>query len=183
MSLEEMLDRVAQVPLVPIVLFASLPVLVVLLRLLHGGFRAGSRHSGGRAPWRYFYSVIIYLACIPGMLLAVLVAYLIFFRRADLLKVNIYVYFLPILSMIITLVLIKGAANYKDIPGFDRLSGFMLLLGVSFGIALLIDKTRVWLFFGGSFLYLLLLAAILFGLMKWANHLIFKKSRQRRGLS
>jgi hypothetical protein len=59
----------------------------------------------------------------------------------------------------------------------------MLLLGVSFGIALLIDKTRVWLFFGGSFLYLLLLAAILFGLMKWANHLIFKKSRQRRGLS
>ena len=81
----------------------------------------------------------------------------------------------PILSMVATLMLAARAVNLDEVPGFDRLWGLMVLLGVSFGIALAITKTRLWILFGGSILTLFLIAAFAFALLKWGAHLLFRR--------
>jgi len=72
----------------------------------------------------------VYLVCIPGLLASVLTSYSLFFRHADLLNVNLAVYFLPIISMIVTLILIHKTVNFEKrarlrphfwIDGHDRL--------------------------------------------------------------
>ena len=149
-------------------IFIGIPAASLLLGLIHG------RDRGGRGPWKYFYSLLIYLICIPGIFASVLTAYSFFFQRENLLDVNILVYFLPIVSMIATLVIIGRNVEFADIPGFDRLSGLMVMIAASFAIALAVQKTRIWVFFGGSMTMLIVIAIIAFGLLKWGAYLMFK---------
>ena len=60
-------------------------------------------------------------------------------------------------------------------PGFDRLSGLMVMMGCSFAIALAIQKTSIWLFFGGPIAQLFVLAAGAFGLLKWGAYMLFRR--------
>src|SRR5207247_5034669 len=85
------------------------------------------------------------------------------------------VHILPIVSMIISLVLIRKNAAFDEVPVFDRLSGLMVMVGCSFAIALAIQKTRIWIFFGGSIERLFILAAGIFGLLKWGAYMLFRR--------
>jgi hypothetical protein len=79
--------------------------------LLSSPSRAASyrgRGNGGNAPWTYVYSVAIHATCVPGMLAAVLTAYTIFISRADLLDQNVLVYIVPLVTMALTLVVVRG---------------------------------------------------------------------------
>src|SRR5437868_10204781 len=108
----------------------------------------GSAHvpnNGGNPPWKYYYSVLVYLTCVPGMFAGVLSAYALFFTRENLLDVSFSVYILPIISMIVTLVLIRKSVSFEAVPGFERLSALMIMIGCSFAIALAIQKTRIWI--------------------------------------
>ncbi|MEW5724058.1 MAG: hypothetical protein AB1896_13190, partial [Thermodesulfobacteriota bacterium] len=99
MSIEELLGRLQQIDLwLLLVLFLAPPVLVPVLGLLHRG------GDGGRNPWRYFYSLLVFWASLPGVLACLLTAYSLFFIRRNLLEVNVILYFFPIASMIVTLV-------------------------------------------------------------------------------
>jgi len=118
---------------------------------------------------------LIYLSCIPGMFSAVLTAYSLFFLRADLLRVNFLVYILPIISMIATLKIIKRKNSFDDIPGFDRIMGLMLMMGVSFVIAFLLHRTVVFIGFIGGLTGLLAVALAVFILLKIAAAKIAKK--------
>ena len=84
------------------------------------------------------------------MFAGVLTAYALFFTKENLLDVSIVVYLLPIVSMVVTLVLIRKNVSFEDVPGFERLSGLMVMIACSFAIALVIQKTRIWIVFGGS---------------------------------
>ena len=77
--------------------------------------------------------------------------------------------------MIATLVLIRKNVSFDDVPGFDRLSGLMVMVGCSFVIALVIQKTRIWVFFGGSIEKLFLLAAGVFTLLKGGTYMLFRR--------
>ena len=119
--------------------------------------------------------MLVYLVCIPGLLAGVLTGYQLFFQRADLLNANIAVYFLPIISMIVTLIFIHKTVNFENVPGFDRISGLIVMIGCSFVIALAIDKTRIWLLFHGSIAMLFALAAGIFALLKWGSYMLFRR--------
>jgi len=82
------------------------------------------------------------------MFAGVLTAYALFFTKENLLDVSIVVYLLPIISMVVTLVLIRKNVSFEDVPGFERLSGLMVMIACSFAIALVIQKTRIWIIFG-----------------------------------
>ncbi|MBF0101670.1 MAG: hypothetical protein HQK77_12260 [Desulfobacterales bacterium] len=123
---------------------------------------------------KYVYSLLIFLVTIPGIVSLSLTAYLIFFSRQNLLKLNILIYFLPIISMIVTLAFIGRKADFDSIPGFDRLSGLMALIAVTFFIILLIYKTRIFVVFYGSLEYLLIIGVILFVLLQRAAAKLFK---------
>jgi len=156
---------------------AFLVVLPTLPRII------GSLHSpgsGGLSPWCYLYSAVVYLACVPGIFAAVFTGYLLFFTRHDLLDVNLFISILPIISMTATLVLVSKSVSFDDVPGFDRLSGLMVVIAVTFILALAIRKTRIWLVFGDSVLTLAVLVLGLFALLKWGTYMLFRRKDEPR---
>jgi hypothetical protein len=150
-------------------LFVVLPLVSGLMRFAHGQGR------GGLSPWKYLYSVMIYLSCVPGILAAILTGYALFFTKENLLDVNLVIYMLPIVSMAVTLIIIAKSVSFDDIPGFDRISGLMVLLAITFVLVLAIQKTRIWLLFGGSIYTLIGLVVGLYALLKWGAYMLFRR--------
>jgi ABC-type transport system involved in cytochrome c biogenesis permease subunit len=107
-------------------LFVGLPVIAWLVGLMH------PRGRGGGSPWKYVYSVLVYVACISGIFAATITAYTLFFSRGDLMEVNVLVYLLPVASMVATLVFVSKSVDFEEVPGFDRLSGLMVMIACSF---------------------------------------------------
>jgi hypothetical protein len=169
MTTRDFIQWAGQHPAVLVAAFVAPPVLAWLAGQSHG------REQGKLAPWKYLYSVLVYLVCVPGMFAGVITAYSLFFSRENLLDANVLVYFLPLVSMVATLVLIRKNVSFDDVPGFDRLSGLMMMVGCSFVIALVIQKTSIFVFFGGSIEKLFLLAAGVFALLKWGTYMLFRK--------
>lgn len=169
MTTRELIHGAGQHPVILLVAFVAPPVLAWLAGQSHG------KEQGKLSPWKYLYSVLVYLVCVPGMFAGVITAYTLFFSRENLLDANLLVYFLPIASMVATLVLIRKNVSFDDVPGFDRLSGLMMMVACSFGIALAIQKTTIFVFFGGSIEKLFLLAAGIFALLKWGTYMLFRR--------
>ena len=90
------------------------------------------------------------------------------------------VYLLPVVSMGVTLALLRQSVDFDAVPGFHRLSGLMTLLGLSFVVALAISKTRLWILFGGSIFLLFALAAVAFVFMKWGTRALFRRRDEPR---
>lgn len=154
--------------------FVALPLVSWLLGMILGSQR------GESSPWKYLYSVLVYLACVPGMLAAVLTGYAVLFTRQNLLDVNLLVYVLPIVSMTVTLLLINKTVAFEKIPGFDRLSGLMVMIAVTFVLVLALEKTRIWLVFGASIYSAIALVLVCYGLLKWGAHMLFRKKDEPR---
>jgi hypothetical protein len=138
------------------------PILAWVLGRCHGPYH------GESAPWAYLYSALIYLVCVPGLFGGVLTGYTLFFIRRNLLQVNLFVYFGPVASMLATLLVIRKQVDWNRLPGIDRIQALMVLIALSFIIALALYKARVWLFFGGSIANLMVIAVVCFALLKWA---------------
>jgi hypothetical protein len=153
------------------------PVFVVLTAVPVVSFLVGVSHRDGEgrnAPWKFAYAALVYLACVPGIFAAVLTAYTVFFSKESLLDTNPLIYFLPIATMVVTLVLIRKRVSFEDVPGFDRLSGLMVLIGCSFAIALAVHNTRILIGFFGSVGMLFVLAAGVFALLTWGGSMLFR---------
>jgi len=168
MTTREFIQAVDGHPVILVTAFVLPPLLAWACGWLHG------KDRGGVSPWKYVYSVLVYAVCIPGLFAAILTAYALFFTKENLLDASLLVYFLPIASMVVTLVRIRKSVSFDEVPGFDRLSGLMVMIGLSFAMALAIDKTRIWIWFGGSIQTLFLLAAGLFALLKWGCYMVFR---------
>ena len=169
MTSRDLVNLAGQYPLVLAAAFLAPPLTAWLLGLMQ------PRGQGGLAPWKYFSSVLVYLTCVPGMFAGVITAYSLFFSRENLLDANLIVCFLPIISMAATLILIRKNVPFGQVPGFDRLSGLMAMVGCSFVIALAIQKTSIWIFFGASIEKLFVLAAGVFALLQWGAYLLFRR--------
>lgn len=82
--------------------------------------------------------------------------------------------------MAVTLLLIRKSVSFDELPGFDRLSGLIALVGVTFVILLVIQKTFVGILFGGSIGLLVAVGAFLFALLKWGSSALFRRSDEPR---
>ena len=170
MTLEELIFNVSEYPMA----IGGFFLLPTVLAFLLGVTRKEAEPAGTVHLWSY--SVLVYWVCIPGIFAAVLVGYQLFFRRQDLLKLNILVYALPLISLGVVLGLIRWKTDLTRIPGFGRVSGLMLMLGISFAVALVIEKMRIFLFFGSSFISFVVMAIIAFALIRiGADKLIGEK--------
>ncbi len=172
MTTRDLIQLAGQHPVGLLLAFVAPPVLAWLAGRGHGN------EQGKHAPWKYLYALLVYLVCVPGMFAAVITAYTLFFSGESLLDANLLVYFLPLASMVATLVLIRKNVSLDDVPGFDRLTGLMVMVGGSFVIALVIQKTRIFVFFGGSIEKLFLLAAGVFALLKWGTYMLFRRAAE-----
>lgn len=170
MTARQLLELFGRHPALLAGLVGGPPLAALLVGLLHGKGR------GGEAPWRHLYSTLVYLVVIPGMGAAVVTAYKMFFSHESLLDADLLVHFGPILSMAVTLMLVRRSVSFDELPGFDRLSGLMTVVGVTFVILLAIRKTFIGIFFGGSIFLLAAVAAFLFALLKWGAAALFRRS-------
>ncbi len=91
-----------------------------------------------------------------------------FFEPTNLTEVNALIYFLPIISMIATIMVVSQEVNLKNLPGFDKISGLVMVLAVTFIAILLIQKTRIWVMFIGGMGHLLILFVVLFIAFRFA---------------
>jgi len=123
---------------------------------------------------RYFMSALIYAVTIPGILATLLVFYSLFFLKTNLLNVNILAYFIPIVAMIATLVILNKKVAMKDIPGFNKLSALMIMISISFGIIFVLQKTYFGVFFVGGFSQLIIVFIVLLIVLKIAWSRIIK---------
>ncbi|MEE4311497.1 MAG: hypothetical protein V2J62_06465 [candidate division KSB1 bacterium] len=173
MTIQELLNLIGEHPIILLALFTAPVVLACILSIK---FKAGAITN----PWKRLFSVLTYSVCVPGIFSLVLIGYTMFFQRGDLTRVNVLVYFLPVVSMIITLSLIRKSIAFDDIPGFDRLSGLMVILAISFAIALGIEKTRLWILFRGSILLLFGITAVLYILLHLSLRRLMGSNREDR---
>ena len=76
--------------------------LIPLTALLAGLLGSGEGHI---SPWKYLYSALVYLVCIPGIFAFTLNIYLFLFERSQrsILGSDIFSQILPVISMILTL--------------------------------------------------------------------------------
>ncbi len=172
MTIQEFIAKLRQVnPLILLGVFLFPPV---------GAFLYSHIHPQGTVEytrWRYGYSFFVYLTAVPGIFACVITAYTVFFLHQSLLSVNVFVYFLPIVSMIVTLVIVNRNIAFTRIPGVDRLFGLVMILAISFSAALAIQKTRIWIFFGGSIKALIIIAIVCFIVLKAGIYMLFRKKK------
>ena len=148
---------------------AALPILAFALGQLH------RRGAGNDAPWKYLYSALVYAACIPGMFASMVTLYMVLFLGENLLDVNALVTLGPIASMCATLFIASRNVDFGPLPGFGRLSGLMVVLGLTFGIVFALSRTRLFLVFGGSIFLLLALGSFVFALLTWGGAMAFRR--------
>ena len=156
MTLGQFFDLLAQNPEVVLFYFIALPLTAFLASVFGKG-------EGGYSPWKYLYSVLVYLASIPGIFAITLSVYFFLFEKRSIMDTNIYTQILPIFCMFLTLWLIRRNVDFDQIPGFDKISGLMVLLTALITLMWIVEKTHVIaITFIPFYLFMLLFIVLLF---------------------
>lgn len=150
----------------PLLVMFFPPLLTFFASLFHGD------EEGNEWPWKYLYSLIIFTVFIPGIFSLALIGYAMFFIAENLLDMNIFFILGPIVSMALTVQIMKwNAVSIEQLPGFQRLIGLVLLAGSAAIGTLIISKTRFYVFATiGDMVYIM---AGLFGVMYIGYYLVF----------
>lgn len=121
------------------------PTLVYFLILPFTAWVVGMAAHGSRDVkfWTFIYAILVYAVCIPGIFAVTVNIYLFLFERQSIWQANIVLQFLPIVSMAITLMLIKSKIPFSLIPGFGKISGFLTLIAALIGLMWFFDRIHL----------------------------------------
>ncbi|HLF64703.1 MAG TPA: hypothetical protein VI603_13155, partial [Saprospiraceae bacterium] len=70
--------------------------------------------------------------------------YLFLFERRSILETNIFTQIVPVISMVITLILIRRNVSLDDVPGFGKLSGLLLIITAVIALFWILDRMRIF---------------------------------------
>lgn len=137
MTLREFFDYLSEHPLAIVGYFLLIP----LIALLAGWMGRGSGHQ---SPWKYLYAALVYAVCIPGIFAIALGIYQFLFERGgSILDTNLLTRVIPVISMVLSLGIIRQNASFDQIPGFGKLSSLMMTIGAVFMLMYLLDRTHI----------------------------------------
>jgi len=159
MTLGEFLKALSDNPSIVCFLFVAVP-LTALLASIFG------KDEGAKSPWKELYTILIYLTSIPGIFAITLNVYLFLFERQPIMETNIFTQIFPILSMILTLWLVRRNVSFEEIPGFDKLGGLILILAALIVFMWILEKTHVYAVTIIPFSYFIILFIILLVLIR-----------------
>ena len=153
MTLGEFFTWTSLHPTLLLAYFIGIPLIALLADVF-------SKGEGHLAPWKYLYSTLIYLVSIPGIFAVTLSIYFFLFERRSILDTNLFTQVLPVLSMAATILIIKRQVNLDLIPGFEKISGMIMIIATMMGLMWIIDKTQIYAitFIPFYFVILILLA-------------------------
>lgn len=167
MTVAEFLDLISDNPFILMLYFSTMPF-IALLALIFG------KGEGHTSPWKYLYAILIYLVCIPGIFGIAMALQSLLIDRQSFMNLNIYVTILPLVSMVLTLFLIKRNVPLDYVPGFDRISGFMVMIFVCLVLFWILSKTRVLAITFIPFHYFLIVFLALLLLMVFGWRKLFR---------
>lgn len=139
MTLGQFFENVSTSPSLVLFYFIMLPVTALLAWIFGKGV-------GLNSPWKYLYSCLIYLACIPGIFAISLNVYLFLFERKSILDMNILTQILPIISMLCTILLIRRNVSLRYIPGFGTMTNLVTIISVIIGMMWILEKSHIIIF-------------------------------------
>lgn len=136
MTLQELFNLLNENPVWILFYFIGIPLSAIILGVF-------SRNDSTTAPWKYFYCVLIYLCCVPGIFSLTLSVYFFLFEKRSILETNIYTQIIPLISMIVSLLIIRQNADLNKIPGFDKINGLILIIGSLLTSMWILDRTHI----------------------------------------
>ncbi len=136
MTLRDLLEIASNNPAGPLAWF-TLPPLTAALALVMG------RGEGSQSPWKWLYSALVYMACVPGVFSVALSIYHFLFEKMSIYQADVFVQILPVVSMVLTLWLIKKNVPFAQIPGFDKISTLITTIMLVIVIMFVVDRTRI----------------------------------------
>ncbi len=138
MTLRDFFESCGDNPFLIIAFFALIPFTAFLAGIL-------GKNEGHLSPWKYLYSILIYLVCVPGIFAITLNLYIFLFeRQISILDMNLVTQILPIASMILTILIIRRNVNLDYVPGFDKIGGLIMMITAILMIMWAFDRTRIW---------------------------------------
>ncbi|MCB0634394.1 MAG: hypothetical protein KDD15_31895, partial [Lewinella sp.] len=154
MTLEEFFQKIADNPAYVIFYFTIIPLTAVLAGWMGKG-------EGHISPWKYLYSTLIYMVSVPGIFAVTLSIYFFLFERRSIMDTDVFIQILPVISMVVTLLIIRRNVRLEHIPGFDKLSGLIMMISATLAIMWFIDRTHIIVFTHIPFMYVILIFAAL----------------------
>lgn len=108
---------------------------------------------------KYIMSGLIYLVAIPGMLSVLLLLYNVLFLSTNILTLSLVSYFVPIVAMTATIIIINKKVKMAKLPGFTKLTSLFVMIILSFGILYILKRSFFGVIILGSFTSLILVFA------------------------
>ena len=139
MTLQQFFDMIQANPNFSLYFFLGIPAIALVLGWV-------TEPDSSQSPWNYLFAVLVYAICIPGIFAVTLNIYFFFWERRSVMNAELLLQVLPILSMILTLFIIKRNVNLDFVPGFDKLSGFMMIIGILLTMMWILDRTHFFVF-------------------------------------
>ena len=169
MTLGEFFSLLEQNPAIILFYFLAVP-LSALLGLVFG------KGEGQDSPWKYFYCGIVYLTCVPGIFAITLIIYQFLFERIPIEDINIYTEIIPLVSMALTLYLVKKNVDLDKVPGFGKLSALFIIILFLLAFMWILDRTRIIIFTGFPFYYVFIFLILAFILIRYLLKKLAKSS-------
>ncbi|MGB3545372.1 MAG: hypothetical protein WBA17_00245 [Saprospiraceae bacterium] len=160
MTLGQFFDALAAQPAYLLFYFTIIPFAALLTNWME-------RDEGHLPPWNYFYSALIYLVAVPGIFAITLSIYFFLFERRSILDTDLLTQVVPVISMAVTLFLIKTNVSLARLPGFDRLGGLVTMIAGALAIMWILEKTHIYIITFLPFQWALLILAVLLLLIRY----------------
>ncbi len=164
MTVQELFSFVGENPYYVLLYFISLPIIAGIVGLL-------GDDKCYQSPWKELYMIIIYAVMLPGIFALFFNLYIFLFDRRSIMNFDIFSQILPIVSMIITLLVVRKYVEFDAIPGFGKMSGLIMVISAIILALYFLDRFRIIAITYMPFQYLILiiiglLIAMNFGVKK-----------------
>ena len=155
MTLGEFFEMIGRNPNLVLFYFIALPLTAFLAGVL-------GKEEGHLSPWKYLYSTIIFLVCVPGIFAITLNIYMFLFERRSIMDANLYTQVLPVFFMLFTLWIISRNVKFEEIPGFNKISGLVMIIAAVLLVMWIMEKTHIIAITFMPFYYVFIIFGVLF---------------------
>ena len=173
MTLQELLHYLSTHPLIVLAYFTLIPAVALLAGLF-------DEERGHLAPWNYTYAALIYAVSVPGIFALSLDVYSVLIEKRSIFQIDLLTQVLPVASMILTLLIIRRNVDLDFIPGFDRLSGLMMIITAAMIIMWAVDRVRLVVFSRLNIAYVFLIFAALLLIIRYGARKLLSGSKPPR---
>ncbi len=156
MTIDELIKSITQDTVALFFFFLILPIVAFLAASM-------SQNKGHQPPFNYVLSGLIYTSAVPGVLSLSFWGYAMLYGQQSLIELPFTVYYMPLISMLLTFYLIGRSISIKALPWFGALYELMILMAIVFCFILflmhleVLPLKRLWqvlLVFTGLFILL-----------------------------